>query len=114
MGEVTRAEISLKLAEKFDNGINNSLIDGCRQELPLIKVSPKKQKPIAPTVTHGENQSLWGASNLVKMVETKEKGRFVVANNEVKTGDVVLSENPVAACLLPAFYGSHCHHCLSK
>lgn len=113
MGELAKAEISLKIAEKFAGG-GNALIDSCRQELPLLEVHKKKRAKSVPSVTHGENDSLRGASNLVKLVETKEKGRFVVANNEVKSGDVVLSENPVAACLLPAFFGSNCHHCFEK
>lgn len=113
MGELTKAEISLKIAEKFAGG-GNALIDGCRKELPFIKVNRKKSSKLAPSVTHGENDALKGASNLVKLVETKDKGRFVVANDAVKTGDVVLSENPVAACLLPSFYGSNCHHCFEK
>ncbi|XP_061391041.1 SET and MYND domain-containing protein 4 [Musca vetustissima] len=113
MGEMKRAEISLKLAETISGG-GNALIDACRQELPNIKVVKKKSPVAAPALSHGEHADLKGASSLVKLAETKDKGRFIVANNEVKTGDVVLSEDPVAACLLPAFYGSHCHHCFSK
>ncbi|XP_013115847.1 SET and MYND domain-containing protein 4 [Stomoxys calcitrans] len=112
MGELSRAEISLKLAENF--GGDRTLTDACRQELPHVKVMAKKDRIAAPLPTHGENGDLRGASSLVKLVETKEKGRFIVAHNEVKTGDVVLSEDPVAACLLPAFYGSNCHHCFAK
>ncbi|XP_037939515.1 SET and MYND domain-containing protein 4-like [Teleopsis dalmanni] len=113
MGETARAEISLKIAEKLSGG-GNALIDSCRKELPLVKRSTKKQRVQVPNLTHGENQNLRGASNLVKLVETKEKGRFVVANDSVQTGDVVLCEQPVAACLLPNFYGSHCHHCFER
>lgn len=89
MGELSRAEISLKLAENFSSG-GNSLIDACRQELPHIKVFKKKEPAKAPSPTHGENGDLKGASSLVKLVETKEKGRFIVANNEVKTGDLFM------------------------
>lgn len=113
MGETAKSEISLKIAEKYAGG-GNALIDGCRQELPLIKSCKKKAQNIAPSVTHGENAVLNGASNLVKLVESKEKGRFVAANDALKTGDVVLSEDPVAACLLPTFFGSNCHHCFTK
>lgn len=113
MGELAKAEISLKIAEKFAGG-GSALIDACRQELPLIKVNKKPAKKVAPAVTHGENEALTGASNLLKLVETKDKGRFVVANDGVKTGDIVVSEDPVAACLLPTFFGSNCHHCFEK
>lgn len=114
MGELAKAEISLKIAENFAGG-GNALIDGCRKELPFIKVLKKEcSKKIVPSLTHGENEGLSGASELVKLVETKDKGRFVVANDAVKTGDVVVSEDPVAACLLPSFSGSNCHHCFEK
>ena len=114
MGEMGRAEISLKIAEKFADNSNSALLDTCRKELPLIKVVPKQTKHQSPAVAYGENEGLRGASKLVKLVETKEKGKFVVANDPLKTGDVVLCENPVAACLLPDFYGSHCHHCFER
>ena len=113
MGELAKSEISLKIAEKFAGG-GNATIDACRLELPLIKATKRKPLKPVPSVTHGQNEDLRGASTLVKLVETKDKGRFVVANDGVKTGDVVLSEEPVAACLLPTFFGSNCHHCFEK
>ncbi|XP_022225325.2 SET and MYND domain-containing protein 4 [Drosophila obscura] len=114
MGEGARAEISLKIAEKLA-GSDTSHIAICRKEIagikPVQKVSSTEQ---VPQLAHGENSELNGAANVVKLVETKEKGRFVVASEGLKTGDVVLCENPVAACLIPSFFGTHCHHCLKR
>ncbi|EDW40325.1 GL24960 [Drosophila persimilis] len=114
MGESARAEISLKIAEKLA-GSDTTHIAICRKEIAGIK--PVQKEPSTekvPQLAHGENPELSGAANVVKLVETKEKGRFVVASECLKTGDVVLCENPVAACLIPSFFGTHCHHCFKR
>ncbi|SPP87417.1 SET and MYND domain-containing protein 4 [Drosophila guanche] len=114
MGEAARAEISLKIAEKLA-GADTSHIAKMRTEIAGIKPVPKEPSTEeVPQLVHGENPELSGAANVVKLVETKEKGRFVVASEGLKTGDVVLCENPVAACLIPAFFGTHCHHCFKR
>ncbi|XP_054735142.1 SET and MYND domain-containing protein 4 isoform X1 [Anastrepha obliqua] len=113
IGESARSEISLKIAEKL-SGNNISLRDSFGTELSLIKRCEKSDVFATPTLANGDNPALRGASNMVKLVETKEKGRFIVAGDNLKTGDVVLYENPVAACLSPSFSGSHCHHCFQR
>uniref|UniRef100_A0A1A9WRC4 MYND-type domain-containing protein n=1 Tax=Glossina brevipalpis TaxID=37001 RepID=A0A1A9WRC4_9MUSC len=113
MDEMARAEISLKIAERFVGG-NKAAIEACRQEWSLKKNLKPKLTYESPVLTNGENVDLKGASNLVKLVETKEKGHFIVAQSEVRTGDVILNEKPVAACLLPSFYGGFCCHCLER
>ncbi|XP_034105581.1 SET and MYND domain-containing protein 4 [Drosophila nasuta] len=117
MGEKARAEISLKIAEKLA-GADSALIAACRKEVAAAQhAKPERaqhKEAVVPALTHGENPALSGAANVVKLVDTKEKGRFVVANEGIKTGDVVLCENPVAACLLPSFFGTNCHHCFKR
>ncbi|EDV96102.1 SET and MYND domain-containing protein 4 [Drosophila grimshawi] len=115
MAESARAEISLKIAEKLA-GAETAIIAACRKDIAGLKAVKREpaQKALAPALAHGENPALSGAANVVKLVETKDKGRFVVANEGLKTGDVVLSENPVAACLLPNFFGTNCHHCFKR
>lgn len=41
-------------------------------------------------------------------------GRYVVANEEIKTGETLVVEPPYAACLLPEMFGTHCHHCFDR
>ncbi|KAH8274951.1 hypothetical protein KR018_002553 [Drosophila ironensis] len=114
MGEPARAEISLKIAEKLP-GSDSGHIATCRQELASLKPNRKREPEVqVPQLTHGENPELSGAAKVVKLVETKEKGRFVVAGEGLRTGDVVLCEEPVAACLLPSFFGTNCHHCFKR
>lgn len=115
MGETARTEISLKIAEKLA-GADSKFVAACRKEIAALSPGKreKSKEALVPTLTHGENPALSGAANVVKLVDTKEKGRFVVANEGLKTGDVVLCENPVAACLLPSFFGTNCHHCFKR
>lgn len=114
MGEPARAEISLKIAEKMA-GSDTTHIASCRKEIAAAKPLPKENHTgQVPQLTHGENPELSGASKVVKLVETKEKGRFVVAAEGLRTGDVVLCEDPVAACLIPSFFGTNCHHCFKR
>ncbi|XP_017043504.1 SET and MYND domain-containing protein 4 [Drosophila ficusphila] len=114
MGEPARAEISLKIAEKMA-GSDPTHIALCRKEIAAVKPTPKEtSREQVPTLAHGENPELSGASKVVRLVETKEKGRFVVANEGLRTGDVLLCEEPVAACLEPSFFGTHCHNCFKR
>jgi len=114
MGEPARAEISLKIAEKM-TGSDPTHIALCRKEIAAVKGFPKTaSSEQVPQLAHGENPELSSASKVVRLVETKDKGRFVVANDGLRTGDVLLSEDPVAACLEPNFFGTHCHNCFKR
>ncbi|XP_016933469.3 SET and MYND domain-containing protein 4 [Drosophila suzukii] len=114
MGEPARAEISLKIAEKM-TGSDPTHIALCRKEIAAVKGIPKAaSSEQVPQLAHGENPELSSASKVVRLVETKEKGRFVVANDGLRTGDVLLCEDPVAACLEPTYFGTHCHNCFKR
>jgi len=114
MGEPARAEISLKIAEKM-TGSDPTHIALCRKEIAAVKGIPKAaSSEQVPQLAHGENPELSSASKVVRLVETKDKGRFVVANDGLRTGDVLLCEDPVAACLEPTFFGTHCHNCFKR
>lgn len=67
-----------------------------------------------PELSSGENPDLQSASNLIQLSKTKEGGQFIIAKDNVKTGDVLLVEKPVVSNLLTKFYGTHCMHCLSR
>ncbi|XP_055384108.1 SET and MYND domain-containing protein 4 [Condylostylus longicornis] len=114
MGENARAKVSLGVAESFLAG-NEIKIEKARNEIEQINPTLKKvQKPKVPSLTGGENSELKGASNLLTLAESPDKGRYIIAKDNLKTGDIVLTEEPIAACLLPNYYGTHCHHCLQR
>lgn len=42
------------------------------------------------------------------------KGRFVVAKQDIASSDVLVEEDPYAACLKPDYFGTHCHNCFKR
>ncbi|XP_044577673.1 SET and MYND domain-containing protein 4-like isoform X2 [Cotesia glomerata] len=78
------------------------------------EVKNNYRKPVFPELTGGLHRSLPGISNLVEIQETIEAGKHAVAADDVKIGDVIAHEAPLASCLLPEYYGTHCHHCFVR
>ncbi|XP_057318768.1 SET and MYND domain-containing protein DDB_G0273589 [Microplitis mediator] len=71
-------------------------------------------KPVSPEVTGGLHPLLPGISKLVEIQETTEAGKHAVAAEDVQIGNVLACETPLASCLLPEYYGTHCHHCFVR
>lgn len=71
----------------------------------------EKEEAVLPNLTAGFNKVFTNASSLLKLKESTEMGRYMVAGREIKTGDTLVVEPPNVACLLPDCFGSHCHHC---
>lgn len=69
---------------------------------------------VLPKVTGETHAEFPNASSKMTVKEAVGMGRYVVANEEIATGDVVVVEPPYAACLLPECFGSHCHHCFER
>lgn len=74
--------------------------------------SPERAHEEAPPALSGGEGPLPSASACVGVGEAPGAGRFAVAASPIGAGDVVLVEAPLAACLLPERFGSHCHHCM--
>ncbi|KAK7867520.1 hypothetical protein R5R35_009420 [Gryllus longicercus] len=72
---------------------------------------PPDARPAPPELTGGPG-SLPGAARGVGVGSSDAAGRFAVATAPVAAGDTLLVETPLAACLLPDYCGSHCHHCM--
>lgn len=64
-----------------------------------------------PSVVHGVHDSVPNCTSGVDILYSTEKGRFVVANRELRTGDAIFVEKPYASVLLPGHTKTHCHHC---
>uniref|UniRef100_A0A1B0CYM5 Uncharacterized protein n=1 Tax=Phlebotomus papatasi TaxID=29031 RepID=A0A1B0CYM5_PHLPP len=58
-----------------------------------------------------EQEQLKGPSEKLEITSTSSKGKFFIASRDINPGEDVICETPVAACLLPEFFGSHCLHC---
>ncbi|XP_029167199.1 SET and MYND domain-containing protein 4-like isoform X2 [Nylanderia fulva] len=55
----------------------------------------------------------WSSSAL-EIRETALEGKHAVAATEIHPGDTLIVEPPLAGCLLPEFYGTHCQHCYAR
>ena len=62
----------------------------------------------------GQNQSITNASSFLTKCFDKDRGRYIVANQDIPKGSVVISESPYAAVLLEPWYLTHCQHCFQK
>ncbi|XP_024867272.1 SET and MYND domain-containing protein 4 isoform X1 [Temnothorax curvispinosus] len=60
------------------------------------------------------NSALRWSSGALEIRETTTAGKHAVATAEIHPGDILLVEPPLAGCLLPEFYGTHCQHCYAR
>lgn len=61
-----------------------------------------------PTVDSGSYPAL---SKKVRIEKSPEAGRYAVAEQAIRVGDILAVEKPYASVMNPAKYESHCHHC---
>ncbi|XP_051161760.1 SET and MYND domain-containing protein 4-like [Leptopilina boulardi] len=126
LGEYDLALEDLQMAD--EQPLNKTIKEKCQQKreeyqnhLEKLKeslVQPKNKRESKtgelPDLTAGENPILSGASNLLEIQESTFAGRQAVAAMEINPGDTLAVESPLAYCLLPEFYGTHCQNCFSR
>lgn len=103
--DINRAKVCAEIAKKL--GMK-------KLTMHIIKRIRDKEDPVVPNLTGGSHSEMMNASALMKLKETQEMGRFMVAKDRIKTGDTLVVEAPHVACLLPECFGSHCHHCFKR
>ncbi|PSN41945.1 hypothetical protein C0J52_06418 [Blattella germanica] len=130
MGHIPKARVSLQLAitllseNKDQIGPMEMIATSTRMHNELSQLdmetsipkieAPPSTAPILPSLSQGPNAAMPAASRLVKVLSSKEQGRYTVATDHINTGDTVVVEKPYAACLLPDMFGTHCHHCFKR
>ncbi|XP_013162421.1 PREDICTED: SET and MYND domain-containing protein 4-like [Papilio xuthus] len=114
-GEPTRAKVFYEIA--------NRLIDDKKAKIQLhqdmesldFSLEPKHSENQKGTVlSGGSNYAMPALSDLIEITTDQLKGRYAVASMPIKTGDVLLIDQPYAACLFHKYYGTHCQHCLRR
>ena len=61
----------------------------------------------------GANRYVPCASSALRVIYSKEKGRHMIASEEIPADALILSERPYACLLLPKFAYTYCDHCLT-
>lgn len=66
-----------------------------------------------PDIAGGRNKYLRAASSRLTLQYREKQGRFIIANEGFKPGDVILVEKAFVSVLLPESYHTQCFQCLS-
>lgn len=59
---------------------------------------------------NGTNEHVPCASSTLNMAYSKEKGRHIIANEDIPSDALILNERPYACLLLPKFAYTYCDH----
>ena len=106
-------EKKLTQAKKSLKEINEA-ISGQRGLAEETIVVEERTEARPPKLSQGSNKKLRSLSSLVKVECRDGVGRHVVAAKQVKAGDTIAVENPVAAVLYSDKQGTNCDLCLAK
>ena len=66
---------------------------------------------VPPELEGGRAADFPSLSSRVRIEQSKEAGRFGVAEQMIRVGDVIAVEKPYASVMNPDKYATHCHHC---
>ncbi|XP_033753100.1 SET and MYND domain-containing protein 4-like [Pecten maximus] len=102
-----KAEIFLREVSNFERKLQNAVVNKNNED-------SLKEKTKLPDLSYGRNQVVTQATSGLKMEQTGEKGRHLVATQDLGAGDTLIVEKPFAAVLLPDHYDCHCHHCFGQ
>jgi membrane-associated HD superfamily phosphohydrolase len=61
---------------------------------------------------NGSNEHVPCASSTVRVAYSKDKGRHIIANQDIPSDSLILNERPYACLLLPKFAYTYCDHWL--
>ena len=50
----------------------------------------------------------------IKLEYKEDRGRMLVANEDIKPGEILIIETPYSAILLPEYYATHCQSCFIR
>ncbi|CAL7952534.1 unnamed protein product [Xylocopa violacea] len=105
------AERDLSFVEETDH-----LPDALRAELVRAKETCEKRRSEGTMVAKAEErrESLVSGEQLLEIEETENAGKRAIATKRIEPGQRVITEPPLAAVLLPEYFGTHCHHCFRR
>uniref|UniRef100_A0A0A9W797 N-lysine methyltransferase SMYD2 n=1 Tax=Lygus hesperus TaxID=30085 RepID=A0A0A9W797_LYGHE len=67
-----------------------------------------------PELYEGESRAIPGTSSAMSMRRSKDKGRYMVANERLPVGAILTSEEPYASVLNFDKQNNHCLHCYTR
>ncbi|CAB4067992.1 unnamed protein product [Lepeophtheirus salmonis] len=61
-----------------------------------------------------QNKEVLSTRSNLKLKYSKEKGRHLVATSDIEPGEILISETPYSAILLPDYFNTHCQSCFQR
>ncbi|XP_076643026.1 protein-lysine N-methyltransferase SMYD4 [Halictus rubicundus] len=113
-GDVTRRRIECE--DRIRSNERRAICPGPSEGAASTKTALDEKCDAAlslPRLSGGSHPRLPAASALLDVRETPTAGKQAIAVKEIGPGDTLVVEPPLAACLLPEFFGTRCHHCFS-
>ncbi|XP_057367803.1 SET and MYND domain-containing protein 4-like [Daphnia carinata] len=84
----------------------------CMSNATSIEQEIIKKRRLAPELNRDRNILLPAASTSIELTDSVDRGRCLVATEDIHIGTTVIVEKAFASILLTEFKESHCHHCL--
>lgn len=84
---------------------------GCGSSSGTSNGDSEQHQPQLPEVVGGSGKYLKACSKGLTLKSNANKGRFVVANEAFRPGDVILVEKAYVSVLLPQHYHLQCFQC---
>ncbi|XP_076259090.1 protein-lysine N-methyltransferase SMYD4-like [Rhynchophorus ferrugineus] len=113
LGEDNRAKVSFDLAEKMLHNDEEN-IKMLNEDRKGIMVREVIKKPNELPKLAKQNDNFPSASEKLSVKTSKDAGRYVIANQDISSGETLVVESPYAACLLPDMFGLFCHNCFNS
>ncbi|XP_022911238.2 uncharacterized protein [Onthophagus taurus] len=111
INELNRARVSFNIAAKL---LPENELESLRNDIDKeYKENKHENRRVMPFVTK-KHPDYPNATKKMLVKEEEGFGRFVVAKEHIKTGEVIVVEPPHASCLLPECFGTNCHHCFER
>ncbi|KAF4521263.1 hypothetical protein B566_EDAN008466 [Ephemera danica] len=125
LGDKDKAAESFKMAK--DNLLHKSalcdteqkrILEVFEREEKAKKVKPASKEVLyerpAPTVSYGQNKVAPSFSSAVDIQYCKKFGRKVVANRDIKIGDILLVENFFGSTIMLDHIPTYCSFCIKR
>ena len=120
LGDKNQFLENLDILEKMnlENDSVNEKISIMVEELKKLAIEKMCQKKItrqtkSKTKCGQVNSNFEGFSSSVEMSQTRERGRFMIALEDIPAGTVIGAEDPIACSVLPSMRSKLCSSCLS-
>lgn len=88
--------------EKLSSAFNQPI-----DQLTNLRLIYREEKQVL-----GSNLKLPGASSFLQMSYQRTKGRLLKVNKNIKKGDILIVDKPIASILAAKFHDDYCNHCM--